>query len=50
MIAQGKGGKLIGACSATAYQSLPMLSHYSASKWGVRGLTQAAAMEWLKLH
>ncbi|CAF1507936.1 unnamed protein product [Rotaria sordida] len=25
-----------------------MLSHYSATKWGVRGLTQAAAMELAK--
>jgi meso-butanediol dehydrogenase / (S,S)-butanediol dehydrogenase / diacetyl reductase len=23
-----------------------MLGHYSASKWAVRGLTQAAAQEW----
>ena len=23
-----------------------MLSHYSASKWAVRGLTQVSAMEW----
>ncbi|CAF1173231.1 unnamed protein product [Rotaria sordida] len=48
MIAQGKGGKIIGACSVVGYRPFPMLSPYSASKWGVRGLTQAAAMEWAK--
>jgi meso-butanediol dehydrogenase/(S,S)-butanediol dehydrogenase/diacetyl reductase len=45
MIAQGNGGKIIGACSIVGYKPFPMLSHYSATKWGVRGLTQAAAME-----
>ncbi|UJR06680.1 hypothetical protein I4U23_010966 [Adineta vaga] len=45
MIEQGKGGKIIGACSVSGYKASPMLSHYSASKWSVRGLTQAAAME-----
>ena len=46
MIKQGTGGKIIGACSIVGYRPFPMLSHYSASKWSVRGLTQAAAMEW----
>ncbi|CAF3137956.1 unnamed protein product [Rotaria sp. Silwood2] len=46
MITQGRGGKIIGACSNAGYKSHPMISHYSATKWGVRGLTQAAAMEW----
>ena len=45
MIRQGTG-KIIGAASIVAYRSFPMLGHYSVSKWGVRGLTQAAAMEW----
>ncbi|CAF3707562.1 unnamed protein product [Rotaria sp. Silwood1] len=48
MIAQGTGGKIIGACSIFGHRSAPMASHYCASKWGVRGLTQAAAMEWAK--
>lgn len=48
MIAQGKGGKIIGAASIVAYRPFALLSHYSASKWGVRGLTQGAAMEWAK--
>ena len=48
MIEQGTGGKIIGACSIVGYRPFPLLSHYSASKWGVRGLTQAAAMELAK--
>lgn len=45
MIAQGKGGKLIGCSSIAAYRPWPLVSHYCASKWGVRGLTQTAAVE-----
>ncbi|KAM0433539.1 hypothetical protein ACHAPT_004419 [Fusarium lateritium] len=45
LIKQGSGGKLIGAASITAMKSFPMLSHYSASKFAVRGFTQAFAME-----
>ncbi|CAF3904567.1 unnamed protein product [Rotaria sp. Silwood2] len=48
MIEHGTGGKIIGACSIAGYKPVSMLGHYSASKWGVRGLTQAAAMEWAK--
>ncbi|WP_116043309.1 acetoin reductase [Amycolatopsis palatopharyngis] len=46
MIDQGSGGKIIGAASIVAYRPFPLLAPYSASKWAVRGLTQAAAMEW----
>lgn len=46
MIKQGDGGKIIGAASIVAYRPFPLLGPYSASKWAVRGLTQAAAMEW----
>jgi meso-butanediol dehydrogenase/(S,S)-butanediol dehydrogenase/diacetyl reductase len=46
MIRQGSGGKIIGAASIAAYTSSPFLGPYSASKWAVRGLTQAAAQEW----
>lgn len=45
MIKQGSGGKIIGAASIAAMKSFPMLSHYSASKFAVRGFTQAFAME-----
>lgn len=37
--------KLICAASIVAFKPFPMLSHYSASKWAVRGLNQAYAME-----
>ncbi|MEU4048594.1 acetoin reductase [Streptomyces olivaceus] len=47
MIAQG-GGKIIGAASIVAHRPFALLGTYSASKWGVRGLTQAAAMEWAR--
>jgi meso-butanediol dehydrogenase/(S,S)-butanediol dehydrogenase/diacetyl reductase len=50
MIKQGTGGKIIGASSIVGYRPFPMLSHYSATKWGVRGLTQGAAMEWAKYN
>ncbi|MFC9051705.1 acetoin reductase [Streptomyces anthocyanicus] len=48
MIAQGGGGKIIGAASIVAHRPFALLGAYSASKWGVRGLTQAAAMEWAR--
>ncbi|KAF2723333.1 NAD(P)-binding protein [Polychaeton citri CBS 116435] len=38
-------GKIIGAASIVAFKPFALLSHYSASKWAVRGLTQAYAME-----
>lgn len=46
MIDQGHGGKIIGAASIAAHKGFGMLGHYSASKFAVRGLTQAAAQEW----
>ena len=46
MIHQGTGGKIIGAASIAAHKGFALLGHYSASKWAVRGLTQAAAQEW----
>jgi acetoin reductase-like protein len=45
MISQGTPGKILGAASIVAFKPFPLLSHYSASKWAVRGLTQAFAME-----
>ena len=46
MIEQGRGGRLIAASSSVAYQGFAKFGHYSATKWGVRGLTQTAALEW----
>ncbi|PPQ93616.1 hypothetical protein CVT25_000950 [Psilocybe cyanescens] len=45
MIAQGRGGRIIGACSGAGMQASPMLSAYSSTKFALRGLTQAAATE-----
>jgi len=45
MVAQGTGGKILGAASIVSFKPFPMLSHYSASKFAVRGFTQAFAME-----
>ncbi|MBB3662212.1 MULTISPECIES: SDR family oxidoreductase [Prauserella salsuginis group] len=46
LIRQGHGGKIIGAASVAAHQSSALVGHYSASKFAVRALTQAAALEW----
>jgi len=45
MIKQGRGGRIIGASSIAGKQGLKLLSAYSSSKFAVRGLTQAAAVE-----
>jgi len=49
MIKQGRGGRIIGASSSAGKKALAGLSAYSASKFAVRGLTQAAAQE-LRSH
>jgi len=46
MIGQGSGGKIIGAASIAGHKGFALLGHYSATKFAVRGLTQAAAQEW----
>ncbi|KAI9451786.1 hypothetical protein F5148DRAFT_532564 [Russula earlei] len=46
MIAQGRGGRIIGACSGTGKQGQASLSAYSASKFGIRAITQCAALEF----
>jgi len=45
MIAQGDGGRIIGASSLAGKKGHAMLSAYCASKFAVRGLTQTAAIE-----
>lgn len=56
MIAQGPvealstGYKIIGAVSIVAFKPFPLLSHYSASKWAVRGFKQVFAIEMAKHH
>jgi len=46
MIKQGRGGRIIGACSVAGKKAYGNQAVYSASKFAVRGLTQAAAAEW----
>ncbi|KAF7369048.1 Acetoin reductase family protein [Mycena venus] len=48
MVEQGRGGRIIGACSVVGKRGAGGLSAYSASKFAVRGLTQAAALEYGK--
>jgi meso-butanediol dehydrogenase/(S,S)-butanediol dehydrogenase/diacetyl reductase len=45
-MAREGGGKLIAAASQAGYRGAPMLAAYSATKFAIRGLTQAAAREW----
>lgn len=45
MIEQGRGGRIIGASSILGKMGFPYNSAYTASKFAVRGLTQAAAIE-----
>lgn len=45
---QGTPGKIINASSIAGYEGFPMLSVYSATKFAIRGLTQAAAKELAK--
>ncbi|KAH6908830.1 NAD-P-binding protein [Coprinopsis sp. MPI-PUGE-AT-0042] len=45
MIEQGRGSNIIGASSIAGHRGWPMFSAYSATKFAVRGLTQAAAQE-----
>ncbi|KAK5110040.1 hypothetical protein LTR85_001561 [Meristemomyces frigidus] len=42
---QEQPGKMLAAASIVAFKPFALLSHYSSSKWAVRGLTQAYAME-----
>ncbi|KAF5383228.1 hypothetical protein D9615_004789 [Tricholomella constricta] len=46
MIKQGHGGRIIGASSVAGRRGEAGIAAYSATKFAVRGLTQAAAQEW----
>lgn len=45
MVKQGRGGRIIGASSMVGIQATSPLLSYSASKFAVRGITQAAALQ-----
>ncbi|KAI1609884.1 hypothetical protein EDD36DRAFT_59291 [Exophiala viscosa] len=44
-IAQKSRGKLIAAASVASFKAFPMLSHYSSTKFAIRGLVQGFAQE-----
>ncbi|KAJ6591279.1 NAD-binding protein [Mycena vulgaris] len=46
MISQGRGGRIVGACSVGGKKGGQMISAYCASKFAIRGLTQSAASEY----
>ncbi|RDB20285.1 Diacetyl reductase [(S)-acetoin forming] [Hypsizygus marmoreus] len=46
MISQGRGGRIIGASSVVGKQGEPLMAAYSATKFAIRGLTQAVAKEF----
>jgi len=48
MVAQGRGGRIIGASSVTGKQGVGGALAYCTSKFAVRGMTQAAAAELAK--
>jgi meso-butanediol dehydrogenase/(S,S)-butanediol dehydrogenase/diacetyl reductase len=45
MIAQGRGGRLIGAASVASHRGGKWQAAYSASKFAVRGMSQSVAQE-----
>ena len=45
MIRQGRGGRLIGACSIAGKRGDPNSAAYCASKFAVRGMSQSAAID-----
>lgn len=47
-IKQGKGGRIVNAASLAGVEASSLQSAYSASKFGIRGLTQSASKELAK--
>ena len=46
MVKQGFGGRIIGAGSIASYRTAENLGPYGATKFAVRGFTEACAKEW----
>ncbi|CAE6477271.1 unnamed protein product [Rhizoctonia solani] len=46
MIKQGRGGRIIGASSIVGIQAVATCAAYGVTKFGIRALTQTAALEW----
>lgn len=49
MVAAGRGGRIVNIASDLGLQAAPLLAGYSATKFGVVGFTQAAALELASL-
>lgn len=45
MVAQGRGGRIIGASSVAGKIAYPLSAAYASSKFAVRGLTQTAGKD-----
>jgi 3alpha(or 20beta)-hydroxysteroid dehydrogenase len=43
--AHGRGGSIVNVSSTCGLHGSPYLAAYTASKWGIRGLTKSAALE-----
>ncbi|KDQ56252.1 hypothetical protein JAAARDRAFT_306398 [Jaapia argillacea MUCL 33604] len=48
MVKQGLGGRIIGAGSIASFRTGECLGPYCATKFAVRGFTEAAAKEWAR--
>jgi 3alpha(or 20beta)-hydroxysteroid dehydrogenase len=44
-IMRAGGGSIVNIASASSHSGTPLIAPYVASKWGIRGLTQSAAVE-----
>jgi NAD(P)-dependent dehydrogenase (short-subunit alcohol dehydrogenase family) len=47
MIKQGRGGRIVGACSLSGLRGKPNDAHYCAAKFAIRGLTQSVGTSLL---
>ena len=47
MIKQGRGGRIVGACSLSGLKGKPNDAHYCAAKFAIRGLTQSVGTSLL---
>ena len=45
---QTRGARVISMCSASAIHGAPAFASYSATKFAVRGLTEALSVEWVR--